>query len=896
MGSCCGDVSKVAPDEGQKFTKESGKDLTRGPFKDRKCTDILCLLLFIAHWIAFAAVSCIGFTEGDPWNLVRPRDFQGNYCGSDTKEDFEKQLYMMNVEKTVNPMMDKLVCSSVVQDELLTLWGISDAKYTKYLCDCCISPCSSCTGSGSRQVFSSPTALASSIGTGMNDLTGLGTATSLWNGGLTGIVNEVKEYFWEVCVTACEDISVARTDEYKWQPAPDHPLKDAWDALDSSSNAALNTEVKKSFTFSVLPTSKCPYSPKYCIPMPGLEFTEIPGGYCLFKVNSDITAMAGSAYDTLGSEVENAAEDAGTAMGSIVDAIDAFIITSILGFVIGLVFLVLLRFFVGIVVWTAIFLVGFFFLVAGFASFIRAHQCKGDTFTESGTAVGVAGVALAENQANNLISGTESNEAMTGNGQDYRGVQKRTSQGHDCMAWTSQTPHRHSTSPMSDETLAEMKNYCRNPGGTAQSIWCFTEDEMTRWELCTPVGEIVQDCPNGYHVEDETLRDVLKYAAYVIWGFCVIWFICILCFEKRIRLAIALNKVAAEFVYTHAAIVLVPCVQAFVAILWCLLWAFCVAFIITQVPDDYVPTEAYASYEIAYGTADVAGKCTDMWPSGIVYHSEDCTGEGADIKCWRCAPPRFYFDPRYHWYLLLTFFWNNNFLIALGQCIIAGACGVWFFTVRGHKGKQPAVRTGLTNALWYHTGSLAFGSLILAIVQTIRYIIKYFQKQAQAQKNKVMALLLRCLGYCIWCFEQCIKFLNKNAYIQVALCGTNFCRSAKAAFTLIFRNFIRFGVVTTLGHIVRSIGFFFITGVTAALGYFILLGLHPEANPIMPVILFAVIGYLISKLFMNVYELSVDTMLQCVIVTEELGGDEEGENGFVPKGLQKFIEASTPGK
>ncbi len=34
-----------------------------------------------------------------------------------------------------------------------------------------------------------------------------------------------------------------------------------------------------------------------------------------------------------------------------------------------------------------------------------------------------------------------------------------------------------------------------------------------------------------------------------------------------------------------------------------------------------------------------------------------------------------------------------------------------------------------------------------------------------------MATVAKVLAYVMWCFEKCIKFLNKNAYIQTALMG-----------------------------------------------------------------------------------------------------------------------------
>ena len=52
----------------------------------------------------------------------------------------------------------------------------------------------------------------------------------------------------------------------------------------------------------------------------------------------------------------------------------------------------------------------------------------------------------------------------------------------------------------------------------------------------------------------------------------------------------------------------------------------------------------------------------------------------------------------------------------------------------------------------------------------------------------------------------------RNAYIQIALMGTNFCVSAKKAFFLILRNAFRFGTVAILGAPGQQDAFSDVTG------------------------------------------------------------------------------------
>merc|ERR1712232_1338695 len=150
--------------------------------------------------------------------------------------------------------------------------------------------------------------------------------------------------------------------------------------------------------------------------------------------------------------------------------------------------------------------------------------------------------------------------------------------------------------------------------------------------------------------------------------------------------------------------------------------------------------------------------------------------------------------------------------------------GIWFFQKDTERGKNKIVWPAVKNCFRYHTGTLLFGSFILALVQFIRYLMKYFEKQAEVQKNKVMVVILKIVQCCIWCFEKCIKFLNKNAYIQTALLGTPFCKSAWNAFNLILRNAVRFGMVAMLGSVVHYLGILFVVMATAVVGYFVLMG------------------------------------------------------------------------
>uniref|UniRef100_A0AAY4AXX5 Choline transporter-like protein n=1 Tax=Denticeps clupeoides TaxID=299321 RepID=A0AAY4AXX5_9TELE len=153
---------------------------------------------------------------------------------------------------------------------------------------------------------------------------------------------------------------------------------------------------------------------------------------------------------------------------------------------------------------------------------------------------------------------------------------------------------------------------------------------------------------------------------------------------------------------------------------------------------------------------------------------------------------------------LLVFLWLVNFTIALGQCTLAGAFATYYWAQ-----KKPAdipicpVFSSFARALRYHVGSLAFGSLILAVVQVVRIVLEYLDQKLKGAQNAAARFLLCCLKCCFWCLERFIRFINRNAYIMIAIYGTNFCTSAREAFYLLMRN-----ITVIFGSYLIAHGFF----------------------------------------------------------------------------------------
>eukprot|EP00828_Plagiopyla_frontata_P032760 TRINITY_DN4262_c0_g2_i4.p1 TRINITY_DN4262_c0_g2~~TRINITY_DN4262_c0_g2_i4.p1 ORF type:complete len:280 (+),score=21.48 TRINITY_DN4262_c0_g2_i4:77-916(+) len=201
-------------------------------------------------------------------------------------------------------------------------------------------------------------------------------------------------------------------------------------------------------------------------------------------------------------------------------------------------------------------------------------------------------------------------------------------------------------------------------------------------------------------------------------------------------------------------------------------------------------------------------------------------------------------------------------------------------------------------AFRYHLGSLAFGSFILALVQAIRLLLVYIQEQAEKTgitDNKFIKFLLYCAQCCVACLERFIEFINRNAYIQIALQGKSFCNAARDGFMLLMQNPARMLITQGIGTFFIFIGKIFIASFTTLIGYLIITKVdsiqESVYSPMIPTILIFILSYIIGCLYMSIYGMAVDSILHCFILDEQLGKHGgKGGPSHTPEPLQEFIQ------
>ena len=346
----------------------------------------------------------------------------------------------------------------------------------------------------------------------------------------------------------------------------------------------------------------------------------------------------------------------------------------------------------------------------------------------------------------------------------------------------------------------------------------------------------------------ETLFCVLFWICVIV---AFIWLLFVLIMCNRIRLSIALIQISAKYINMNFSILLIPFLFFILTIGWIAYWAVLAIYLYSSGDFDKEHSKIFASFK---------------WKYHINY---------------------------LFWYHLFALFYINAILSAFAQFIYASCTSIWYFNYeKGTEGHL--ILTSFKRAFKYHFGSIAFGSLIIAIVRFCMFFLEIFKRKAERsygkkKQGKCFKCLMCCLECCIRCITKFLEFINKHAYIMISIKGDSFCTAAWEGFALTVRNLGRFSVLTLLGKLFSNIGTLFIMTSSGILGYFVIRYygfLYEEIDSMfLPVFCIVIVGLIIGLICMNVFGMSADTLLYCFLIDEEVN---KGLPKAMPE-LQKFM-------
>ncbi|XP_049628115.1 LOW QUALITY PROTEIN: choline transporter-like protein 5 [Suncus etruscus] len=376
---------------------------------------------------------------------------------------------------------------------------------------------------------------------------------------------------------------------------------------------------------------------------------------------------------------------------------------------------------------------------------------------------------------------------------------------------------------------------------------------------------------------------------------CIIEFLVIILLvflRKRICIAIALLKEGSKAIGSIPSTLLYP-VYTFIVLSICICYWVVIAI--------YLITSGLPVYKVISprGLCKYENTTCDPEIFNTTEISKACPGSRCNFAYYDGKTLYHQYITFFHIFNTFVFIWLINFVTALGQCTLAGAFATYYWAL-----KKPddipsyPVFTSFGRAVRYHTGSLAFGSLILASVQFFKVTLEYLDTQLKDSENKLSKLLLCCLRCCFWCLEKVVRFLNRNAYIMIALYGKNFCKSARGAFNLLTRNVFKVALLDQITDFILLLGKLLVTACVGTLAFLFFTQRIPRILegptslnfywvPLMTVIIGS---YLIAHGFFSIYIMCIETTFICFLEDLERNDGSAEKPYYSSKSLMKILK------
>ncbi|KIJ68160.1 hypothetical protein HYDPIDRAFT_83809 [Hydnomerulius pinastri MD-312] len=219
-------------------------------------------------------------------------------------------------------------------------------------------------------------------------------------------------------------------------------------------------------------------------------------------------------------------------------------------------------------------------------------------------------------------------------------------------------------------------------------------------------------------------------------------------------------------------------------------------------------------------------------------------------------------------YAVFSYLWTSQVIGNIALATLAGGpYGSWYYFGPRDQGQMPNHPTlgAFARASTYSLGSIAFGSLIVTILELIRLILNAARNSASADGSPVEACLACCAECFVGCIENLVEYFNRYAYIEIALYGKSYINAAKDTYKMFKDRGIDALVNDSLVGTTLLFGGY-VTGLLCSLfGYLYLRLTNPSYNSdgqyTAPVVLFAfLIGLQCSLTLSSAIEAGVSTI------------------------------------
>jgi len=224
-----------------------------------------------------------------------------------------------------------------------------------------------------------------------------------------------------------------------------------------------------------------------------------------------------------------------------------------------------------------------------------------------------------------------------------------------------------------------------------------------------------------------------------------------------------------------------------IMLIFAIIYAACYFFWRSRIPFAKVMLKAVVSVTKKFPATIFAGFVGLV--AAFIWYGLIATTVIAALSYWQDENPKIAYI--IYVYLLFSFFFTSQVINNTIHVTIAGVFATYYFRGVNEPGtnnievdvKNPTLQS-FKRATTTSYGSVCFGSLLIAVVSTLRVLANNIKRDSADEGDYIMCVLACCLECILSCLEDGIEYFNVYAFTEVAIYGKPYCQAAKDTWTL----------------------------------------------------------------------------------------------------------------
>lgn len=216
-------------------------------------------------------------------------------------------------------------------------------------------------------------------------------------------------------------------------------------------------------------------------------------------------------------------------------------------------------------------------------------------------------------------------------------------------------------------------------------------------------------------------------------------------------------------------------------------------------------------------------------------------------------------------YALFSFYWTTQVIQNVVHVTVSGVFAVYYFLFGTPQMPSGSPTLGsLKRATTTSFGSICFGSLLIAIIQLLKALVRMLMEQEDGILAFVACILVCILG----CIEGLVEYFNHYAFTQVAIYGKPFCQAGKDTWTLIKERGIEAVINDSLIGNVLGVGVLLVGVLNALIGYIYVAVVAPNILSDAPTaVILLLVCFFVGLSFMSLVTSVIESGTSTTFVT-----------------------------